>query len=58
MNICRAPHLEVSPKRFTMATIELFSASEHTHSVPAVCDFERVTVCDFERVTVAFHSAF
>ena len=50
MNIRRASHLEISPKRFTMATIALFSVSEHTHSVPAVCDFERVTV--------AFHSAF
>lgn len=50
MNIYRAPHLEINPKRFTVVTIELFSASEHTHSVLAVCDFERVTV--------AFHGAF
>ena len=31
-NTCRAPHFQMSPKRFTMATIALFSASEKTNS--------------------------
>ena len=42
MNICRAPHLEMSPKLFTMATIALFSASEQTHFALVVCHSEWV----------------
>ena len=30
-NTSRAPHLKINPKRFTMATTALFSASEQTH---------------------------
>ena len=33
MNTCRAPHLEMSPKRFTMATVALFSASDQIHAL-------------------------
>ena len=50
MNTCRAPHLEMSPKCFTMATIVLFSASE-----PADCT---LVVCDSEWVSAALNSAF
>ena len=35
---CRAPYLEMIPKRFTMAIIALFSASEQIHCVLVVCD--------------------
>ena len=38
MSTCRAPHLEMSPKSFTMATVALFSASEQTHCALVVCD--------------------
>ena len=52
MNACRAPHLQMSPERFTMATLclALFSASEQTHCT--------LVVCDSAWVTVALHSAF
>ena len=40
----------MSLKRFAMATIALFSASEQTHCA--------LVVCDSESVTVALHSAF
>ena len=50
MNTCQAPHLEMSPKCFTMATIVLFSASE-----PADCT---LVVCDSEWVSAALNSAF
>ena len=33
MNTCRAPHLEMSPKRFTMETVVLLSASEQIHAL-------------------------
>jgi len=45
-----APHLEMSPKRFTKATIALFSASVQTHCA--------LVVCDSKWVTVALHRAF
>ena len=35
-----APHLEMSPKRFTMTTTALFSVSERTHCALVVCDSE------------------
>ena len=38
MNTCRAPHLEVSLRHFTMSAIALFSASEQTHCVLVVYD--------------------
>ena len=50
MNTWWVPHLEMSPNRFTMATIALFSQSEQTHSA--------LVVCHSEWVTVALHSAF
>ena len=50
LNTCRVPHLEMSPWRFTMATIVLFPASENTHCA--------LVVCDTEWVTAALHSAF
>ena len=34
----------MSPKRFPMAAVELFSVSEQTHCAQAVCDSESVTV--------------
>ena len=40
VNTCWAPHLEMSPERFTMATIALFSASEQTSCALVVCDSE------------------
>ena len=43
MNTCFTPHLEMSPKRFTMATVTLFSACEKSHRALVVCDPERVT---------------
>ena len=39
-----APHLKMSHKRFTMATIALSSASEQTNCALVVCDPEWVTV--------------
>ena len=33
LNTCRAPHLRMSPKHFTMATIALFSVLTRRHSV-------------------------
>ena len=44
MGTCRAPQLELSPKRFTMAARALFSASKQTHFIQFVCDSEWVTV--------------
>ena len=38
--LCRAPHLKKSAKRFTVAALVPFSASEQTHCVQVVCDFE------------------
>jgi len=40
MSTCRAPHLEMSPKRFTMATTALCSASEQNKYALVVCDSE------------------
>ena len=40
MNTRRAAHLEMSPKRFTMAAVSLFTASEQTHCALVVCDSE------------------
>ena len=50
MNTCWAPHREMSPRRFTMAAIALFSASEQTHCA--------LIVCDSKWVTVSLHSVF
>ena len=50
MNTCRGPYLEMSPKRFTVPTIALFSASEHTHRA--------LVVCHSQWVSVALHSEF
>ena len=44
MGTCRAPQIELSPKRFTMAAMALFSASKQTHFIQFVCDSEWVTV--------------
>ena len=44
MNTCQVPNLEMSSKRFTMATTALFSASEQTHCTQVVCRFQWVTV--------------
>ena len=38
MNICRAPHLEMSPKRFTVSTKAQFSASKQTYCALVVYD--------------------
>ena len=38
MNICRAPHLEMSPKRLTVPTKPQFSASEQTYCALVVYD--------------------
>ena len=40
MNICLALRFNMSPKRFTMATKELFTASDLTHGGLVVCDSE------------------
>ena len=40
----RARHLELGPKRFTMAIVALFSASEQAHCAPVVYNSEWVTV--------------
>ena len=37
------PHLEMSPKRFTMATVVLPSASEQTHGALVMCNLQWVT---------------
>ena len=39
MNNCWAPHSEMCPKHFTVVTIALFFASEHTHCALVVCDW-------------------
>ena len=39
MNISSAPPLEMSPKRFTVATTALFAASKQTHCALVVCDW-------------------
>ena len=46
----QVPPLEMGLKRFTVATIALFSSSEQTHCALAVCDTEWATV--------ALHSTF
>ena len=38
MSICWAPFLKISPKRFTMVTVPLVSASEQTHCALVLCD--------------------
>ena len=43
MNTCWVPHLQMSPKHFTTATIALFPASELTHCALVICNCERVT---------------
>ena len=43
MNTCCTPHLEMCSKRFTMATVTLFSACEKTHRALVVCGPELVT---------------
>ena len=50
MNTCLAFHVEISPKRFTVATIALLSTFGQTHCA--------LVVCDSDRVTAALHSAF
>ena len=45
MNTSWVPHLEMSPKCFTMTTTALFPASKQTHCALAVCDSEWVTSC-------------
>ena len=47
MNTCQAPHLEMRPKRFKMATTALFSGFGQTHSTLVACDCERATACSF-----------
>ena len=44
MNTCRVPHLEMSPKCFTVTTIALVFASELTHCSLIVCDSEWMTI--------------
>ena len=39
-----SPSFEMSPKRFTMAAVVLFSASQKTHCTLIICDSEWVTV--------------
>ena len=43
INTCRAHDLVISPRRFTLATIALFSASEQTHCALVVCNSEWMT---------------
>ena len=50
MNSCRASHPEMSPERFTVASIAPFSTSQQIH-----CS---LVVCDSEWVTIAVHSTF
>ena len=38
MNACRAPRLQISPKRFVVATVALFSVSEQNHCALVVYD--------------------
>ena len=44
LNICRGPHLQMSPKRFTMAATALFSAWELTRCALVARVSELVTV--------------
>ena len=44
IHCCWAPHLEMSPKRFAMATTALLSASDKTQCALVICDSEWGTV--------------
>ena len=48
-NTCWAPHLRMSSKRFTMATMALFLAPGQTHCVLVVCHSKWVTIFDTAR---------
>ena len=50
MNTCWAPHFEMSPKPFTMATLTLFSASEQIHCALVVGDW--MSDCSFTQHTL------
>ena len=49
MNTSWVPHLEISPKCFTMTTTALFPASKQTHCALVVCNSEWVT-CFTQRI--------
>ena len=54
MNSCRAPQLNMSPKRFTMATTELFFASEQTR---VVFSYATLNECRFMQCVLNIHGS-
>ena len=53
MNTCWAPHLEMSPKYFTMATMALLSAFEQTQCAPNI--WNRMTASVLNMCTLCVH---
>ena len=57
IHICSAPHLQMGPKRFTLATIALFSAVCAILCVLFSLSLCALVVCDSKWATVAFYTA-
>ena len=55
-NICPVPHLQMSPKSFTMATIALFSAAEQTHCALVIFISEWMTAA-FKQAVLNIHQS-